>query len=134
MILLSRIAILILKGYFEGEKIIFHEKNLKHKNNCINKCYFCPNFFSYRFIPNFKKLCDFNKLRITLSRKRFFTTWPFPIFWKWFNYYQIQQFVYKIFVLENFFLVSTIKGFFFQKLETVKFWEIFSLKKWFVIN
>ena len=26
-----RITILLLKGLFESEKIIFHEKNLKHK-------------------------------------------------------------------------------------------------------
>ena len=44
------------------------------KNNFINKFYFCPNFFSYRFEPNFKKLCDFNKLQITFSRKKFPTT------------------------------------------------------------
>ena len=35
---------------------------------------------SYRFLPNFKKLCDFDKLQITLSRKRFPKTQPFPIF------------------------------------------------------
>ena len=29
--MLSRIAILLLKGLFEREKIIFYEKNLKHK-------------------------------------------------------------------------------------------------------
>ena len=42
------------------------------KNNFINKFYFCPNFFSYCFLPNFKKLCDFYKLQITFSRKRNF--------------------------------------------------------------
>ena len=31
MILFSRIAILLLKGYFEREKIILHEKNPKHR-------------------------------------------------------------------------------------------------------
>ena len=31
IILLSRIAILLLKGYFGREKIIFHKKNLKYK-------------------------------------------------------------------------------------------------------
>ena len=74
------------------------------KNNFINKFYFCPNFFSYRFSPNFKKLCGFNKLQITFSRKRFPTT-----------FYQIQQFVYKNFFLENVFLiVSAIKEFIFK--------------------
>ena len=72
IILLSRIAILLLKGYFGREKINFHEKIIEiQKNNVINKFYFCPNFFSYRFLSNFKKLCDFNKLQITFSRKRF---------------------------------------------------------------
>ena len=31
MILHSRIAILLLKGSFKTEKIIFHKKNLKHR-------------------------------------------------------------------------------------------------------
>ena len=31
IILLSRPAILLLKGYFGKEKINFHEKNLKHR-------------------------------------------------------------------------------------------------------
>ena len=48
IILLSRIAILLLKGYFGREKINFHEKNLKYRN--------------------------VNKLQITFSRKRFPTT------------------------------------------------------------
>ena len=34
------------------------------KKNALNKFYFHPNFFSYRFIPNLKKLCDSNKSRI----------------------------------------------------------------------
>ena len=72
IILLSRIAILLLKGYFGRENINFHENNLKYRNNnFINKFYFCLNFFSYRFLPNFKKLSKFNKRQITFSRKRF---------------------------------------------------------------
>ena len=31
LILLSRITILLLKGYFKREKIILHEKNLKQR-------------------------------------------------------------------------------------------------------
>ena len=31
MILLSRITILLLKGYFERDEIILHETNLKHR-------------------------------------------------------------------------------------------------------
>ena len=30
-------------------------------NNAFNKFYFYPNFFSYRFILNFQKLCDSDK-------------------------------------------------------------------------
>ena len=56
------------------------KKNLKQKNNFINKFYFWPNFFPYRFLPNFKKLCDSNKSRIVFSEKRFPTTSPFLIF------------------------------------------------------
>ena len=50
------------------------------KNNAFNIFYFCPNFFSYRFIPNFKKWCDSSKSQVIFSEKRFFTTLPFPIF------------------------------------------------------
>ena len=35
IILLSRIAILLLKGYFEREKINFHEKNLKYRKTIL---------------------------------------------------------------------------------------------------
>ena len=75
IILLSRIAILLLKGYFGREKVNFHEKKFEiQTNNFINKLYFFPNFFSYRFLPNFKKLYDFYKLQIYFSIKRFPTT------------------------------------------------------------
>ena len=75
IILLSRIAILLLNGYFGREKINFHEKNLKYRKiNLLINFIFTRTFFSYRFLPNFKKLCDFNKLQITFSRKRFPTT------------------------------------------------------------
>ena len=36
-ILLSKIAMLLSKGYFGREEINFHEKNLKYKNKLINK-------------------------------------------------------------------------------------------------
>ena len=46
-----------------------------------NRCIGHPNFFSYRFLPNFEKLCDFNELQITFSKqKKIPTTWTFPIF------------------------------------------------------
>ena len=50
------------------------------KNNFINKFYLCPNLFSYRFLPNFKKWCDSNKSWFILLGKRFSTKWTFPIF------------------------------------------------------
>ena len=44
-------------------------------------------------------------------------------FWKLINYYQIQQFVYKNFVLENWFLmVSAVIEFTFKNSGVVKFW------------
>ena len=78
--MLSRTAILLLEGYFEREKIILQEKNLKHRKIILLINFiFDPTFFSYRFLPNFKKLCDFNKSRIIFSEKRFPTTSPFLI-------------------------------------------------------
>ena len=50
------------------------------KKNFINKFYFCPNLFSYRFERNFKKWCDSSKSWFIFSGKRFCTTWFFPIF------------------------------------------------------
>ena len=44
------------------------------KNNAFNKFYFYPNFISFRFIPNFKKLCDSNKSPIIFSGKGFSIT------------------------------------------------------------
>ena len=42
----SRIAILLLKGYFESEKIILHEKNLKHRKIILLINFiFDPTFF-----------------------------------------------------------------------------------------
>ena len=53
----------------------FHEKNLKHsKIIFLINFIFALTFFSYRFLPNLKKLCDSSKLRITFSWKRFSTT------------------------------------------------------------
>ena len=51
--------------------MFFREKNLKYRKIILLINFiFAPNF-SYRFLPNFKKLCDFNKLQITFSWKRF---------------------------------------------------------------
>ena len=71
---------IIIEGLFWKRKHYFRQKNLKQKNNFINKFYFCANFFSYCFLPNLKKSCDPNKLRIIFSEKRFSTTSPFPTF------------------------------------------------------
>ena len=64
------------KDYFPLKKIE------TQKNNFINKFYFCPNCFSYCFLPNFKKLCDSNKSGIIFSEKRFSNNEAFPIFFK----------------------------------------------------
>ena len=50
IILLSRIAILLLEGYFEREKIILQEKNLKHtKIILLINFIFDPTFFLIAF-------------------------------------------------------------------------------------
>ena len=41
---------ILLKDYFQREKIISMKKFETQKNNSINEFYFCPNFFSYCFI------------------------------------------------------------------------------------
>ena len=54
--------------------------------------------------------------------------------WKWINYYQIQQFVYKNFILENYFLmISTIKEFIFKNQKRLICIEYFHRKNklWF---
>ena len=72
---------IIIEGLIRKRKDYFSWKILEmQKNNFINKFYFRPNFYSYSFIQNFKKWCDFNKSRIIFSEKRIFTTLPFPIF------------------------------------------------------
>ena len=104
-------------GVWWTKKIMVQEKNLKHTNNAFNKFYFYPNFFSYRFIPTFKKWCDSNKSRIIFSGKRLYNL-TVSNFLKLTIYYQIQQFVYKNFVFESWFLmVSVIKEF------VLKNWE-----------
>ena len=72
---------IIIEGLFWKRKDYFTWKKFeRQKNNFIDKFYFWPNFFSYRFLPNFKKLCDSNKSWLIFSEKRFPTTSPFPIF------------------------------------------------------
>ena len=71
------------------------------KNNVINKFYFCPNLFSYRFEPNFSKWCDSNKSRFIFLGNRFSTTWLFPIFEnKFFNSWNYKKTIFqnKIFI------------------------------------
>ena len=62
------------KDYFPCKKTEAQNKNV------FNKFYSCPNFISYRYIPNFKKWYDSNKSRTILPGKRFFTTSPFLSF------------------------------------------------------
>ena len=78
---------IIIKGLFWKRKDYSTWKKFEtQKNNLINKFYFWPNFFSYRFLQNCKKLCDSNKSWIIFSEKRFPTTSPFLIFkYKFFN-------------------------------------------------
>ena len=52
------------KDYFSWKKFETQEKNF------INKFYFCPNLFSYRFEPNFEKWCDSDKSRFFYFRKK----------------------------------------------------------------
>ena len=56
IILLSRIAILLLKGCFEREKIILHKKNFKHRKIILLINFiFDPTFFliaSYQILKN----------------------------------------------------------------------------------
>ena len=72
---------IIIEGLIWEKKYYFLWKKFEtQKNNFINKFYFCPILFSYRFEPNLKKWCDSNKSRFIFLGKRFSTTWPFPIF------------------------------------------------------
>ena len=63
IILLSRIAILLLKGYFGREKINFHKKNLKHRKIILLINFiFDPTFFliaSYQILKNYAILINY---------------------------------------------------------------------------
>ena len=66
---------IIIEGLFSKRKDYFIRTKFEiQKNNFINKFYFWPNFFSYRFLSNFKKLCDYNKSWIIFTEKRFAIT------------------------------------------------------------
>ena len=72
---------IIIEGLIWKRKDYFSWKKFEtQKNNFINKFYFCPNLFSYRFELNLKKWCDSNKWRFIFLGKRFSTAWPFLIF------------------------------------------------------
>ena len=62
----SRIAILLLKGYFGTEKINFHEKNLKYRKIIlIINFIFYTNFFliaSYQILKNYAILINYKLL------------------------------------------------------------------------
>ena len=47
-------SIIIIEALISKKKDYFSCKKFKtQKNNLIDKFYFCPNLFSYRFEPNF---------------------------------------------------------------------------------
>ena len=64
--MLSRKAILLLKGYFGREKIIFHEKSLKQKKIILLKKFiFAPIFFliaSYQILKHYAILIHYESL------------------------------------------------------------------------
>ena len=66
IILLTRIAILLLKGYFGREKIDFHEKNLKYRKIILLINFiFAPTFFliaSYQILKNYAILINYKSL------------------------------------------------------------------------
>ena len=52
----------IIEGLFWKRKDYFTLKNVKHKKIILLINFiFDPTFFSYCFLPNFKKLCDSDK-------------------------------------------------------------------------
>ena len=67
------------------------------KNNAFNIFYFYPNFFSYRFLQNLKKLCDPNKSRIILMAE----TIKNQFFKKKNSYKHISEFGINLFILKN---------------------------------
>ena len=66
IILLSRIAILLSKGYFGREKMNFHEKNLKYKKLILLINFiFAPIFFliaTYQIFKNYAILINYKSL------------------------------------------------------------------------
>ena len=66
IILLSRIAILLLKGYFGREKINFHGKNLKYRKIILLINFiFAPTFFliaSYQILKNYTILIYYKSI------------------------------------------------------------------------
>ena len=66
MILLSRIAILLLKGYFEREEIILHEKNWNYRKIILLINYiFAQTYFlitTYQILKNYAILINYESL------------------------------------------------------------------------
>ena len=99
----------------------------ENTNNFNYKFYFCPNLFSYRFEPNFKKWFDSNKSRFIFLGKRFSSTWSFPIF-------EIELIIIKcsnlfikiLFWKIVFFIISAIKEFIFKNWKRSSCRECFS--------
>ena len=109
------VLILLLKGYFGREKINFHKKNFKYRKIILLINFiFAPTFFliaSYQILKNYAISINYKSL---FQKKIPYNVTIFN-FRKWINYYQIPQFIYKNFVLENVFLtVLAIKEFSFK--------------------
>ena len=69
--MLSTIAILLLKGYFAREKIILHEKNLKHRKIIVLINFnFDPTFF-LSILTKFKKIMRFYTKKNAIESKAF---------------------------------------------------------------
>ena len=102
IILLSRIAILLLKGKFGREKINFYEKNLKYRKIILLINFiFAPTFFliAYQILKNYAILINhelFFQEKVSLQLIHF-------QFSKMNKLSKILEFVYKNFVLENVF-------------------------------
>ena len=74
-------------------------------------------------------------MAVHFFRKKILYNMTVSYFWNWINYYQIQQFVYKHFVLKIcFFIIPAIKEFIFKNWKRSSCRESFSLKNepWFI--
>ena len=118
--------LILLKGQFEREKIIFYEKNLKHKKIILLINFiFAQTYFLIASSQIFEN--DAILIMVHFFKKKILYNLTASYFWNWINYYQIQQFVYKNFVLKNcFFIITAIKEFIFKNRKPSSCRESFS--------